>query len=96
METLNSILEAGSEMAGTLPLSQIVPVLVLVALTMIWGKYREGFWIGVVACLIITVKSSGNVVVALMSADAVGPIGVIFLGMTTALFALFTIVQQGD
>jgi len=96
METLNRILEVGNELAMAMPLTQTVPVLVLVTLAMIWGKYKEGFWIGIVACLIITISSNEHVVMEMLSAEAYGLIAVMFLSMMMALFALFTFIHQGD
>lgn len=96
METLNSIFEVGNELASTMPLTQIAPVLLLVALAMIWGRYKEGLWIGGVAVLFITVTSNDGTLMEMINGDVIGPIAILFLGMTMALLALFTFVQQGN
>ncbi len=96
METLSNLLEFCSALVATLPLTQVIPVLILVVLAIIWGRYKEGFWIGMVSFLAIAYTANKGLVMEIVNAEAYGLIVVMFLGMVTAFFALFTFVNQDD
>ena len=78
------------------PATQIGPVLAIVALLLIWGKYKTALWTGFISWVYLAVSSNKLTLIAMLQSPPTSVIVVMFLAMTTGFLLLFTVVHQGN
>jgi len=78
------------------PVNQIGPVLAIVALLLIWGKYKTALWTGFLSWVYLAVSTNKLTLIAMLQSPPTSVIVVMFLAMTTGFLLLFTVVHQGN
>lgn len=78
------------------PVNQIGPVLAIVALLLVWGKYKTALWTGFLSWLYLAVSANKLTLIAMLQSPPTSVIVVMFLAMTTGFLLLFTVVHQGN
>lgn len=83
-----------SQLNLSFPLQQLGPILAVVGLLLIWGKYKTAAWTGFLSWMYLAVTTNKLTLIAMLQSPPTSVIVVMFLTMTTGFLLLFTFVHQ--
>lgn len=84
-----------SQLNLSFPLQQLGPILAVVGLLLIWGKYKTAVWTGFLSWMYLAVSTNKLTLIAMLQSPPTSVIVVMFLTIATGFLLLFTFVHQG-
>ncbi|MGP0566168.1 hypothetical protein ACTRW9_03815 [Nitrospina sp. 32_T5] len=95
MDVMVEVAKYLSQLNLSFPMNQLGPILAVVGLLLVWGKYKTALWMGFLSWMYLAVTTNKLTLIAMLQSPPTSVIVVMFLTMTTGFLLLFTVVHQG-